>query len=66
MRQPARGARRPGAPAADLIDRAAAEKVIADPGALVSGRGVWVARTHAEMVIQLNTWLEDHGVRLHL
>ncbi len=56
----------PGAPVADLVDRDAAEKVIADPGALVAGRGVWVARTHAEMVIQLNTWLEDYGVRLRL
>ncbi|MFI6577792.1 asparagine synthase (glutamine-hydrolyzing) [Nocardiopsis sp. NPDC050513] len=56
----------PGAPVADLVDRDATAKVAAEPGALVSGRGVWVARTHAEMVIQLNTWLEVYGVRLRL
>ncbi|MFF1670865.1 asparagine synthase (glutamine-hydrolyzing) [Nocardiopsis flavescens] len=56
----------PGAPVADLVDREAVAKAAADPGALVSGRGVWVARTHAEMVIQLNSWLSDQGVRLTL
>lgn len=56
----------PGAPVADLVDRDALAKTAADPGALVSGRGVWVARTHAEMVIQLNAWLADQGVRLRL
>lgn len=56
----------PGSPVADLVDRDAVAKAAADPGALVSGRGVWVARTHAEMVIQLNAWLSDQGVRLSL
>ncbi|MFC3997675.1 asparagine synthase (glutamine-hydrolyzing) [Nocardiopsis sediminis] len=56
----------PSAPVADLVDREAAARVIADSGSLVAGRGVWVARTHAEMLLQLNMWLGMYGVRLHV
>ncbi|MEV0637540.1 asparagine synthase (glutamine-hydrolyzing) [Streptomyces sp. NPDC050619] len=54
------------APAAGLIDTEAARTFAEDPEALVTGPRSWVARTHVEMLFQLNAWLDGYGVRLDL
>ncbi|MDW4905913.1 asparagine synthase (glutamine-hydrolyzing) [Streptomyces sp. ADMS] len=56
----------PQAPAAALIDTAAARAFAEDPEALVTGPRAWVARTHVEMLFQLNAWLDQYRVRLEL
>ncbi|WP_020673765.1 asparagine synthase (glutamine-hydrolyzing) [Amycolatopsis nigrescens] len=52
------------APVAPLVDVAAARRVIDDPASLVAGPRGWVARTHVEMLFQLNLWLDLYGVRV--
>jgi asparagine synthase (glutamine-hydrolysing) len=54
----------PDAPVAALLDRDAAREVIADPAALVTGPRTWTARTHVELMFQLNMWLDMYGVRI--
>jgi asparagine synthase (glutamine-hydrolysing) len=54
----------PDAPVAALLDRDAAREVIADPAALVTGPRTWTARTHVELMFQLNMWLDSYGVRI--
>lgn len=54
------------APVTALIDPEAVKRFAAEPGELVSGPRAWVARTHAEMVLQLNSWLDLYRVRLVL
>ncbi|MER6093851.1 asparagine synthase (glutamine-hydrolyzing) [Streptomyces bluensis] len=54
------------APAAGLIDTEAARVFTEDPEALVTGPRAWVARTHVEMLFQLNDWLDRYRVRLAL
>lgn len=52
------------APVSQLIDAEAVKRFAAEPGELVSGPRAWVARTHAEMVLQLNDWLDLYRVHL--
>jgi asparagine synthase (glutamine-hydrolysing) len=54
----------PNAPIAGLVDVTAAKAFAADPGSLVSGPRAWVARTHVEMLFQLNMWLDLYRVRV--
>lgn len=54
----------PDAAVAGLIDRAAAQQVIDDPQQLIAGPRGWVARTHVEMMFQLELWLDLYGVRV--
>ena len=56
----------PDAPAAALIDTEAAAAFADRPEDLVSGPRAWVGRTHAEMLFQLNAWLDTYRVRLAL
>ncbi|MER5772351.1 asparagine synthase (glutamine-hydrolyzing) [Streptomyces sp. NPDC001985] len=56
----------PDAPAAALIDQEAARAFAASPENLISGPRAWVGRTHAEMLFQLNAWLDVYRVRLAL
>lgn len=53
----------PGAPAAALIDRAGARAVLDDPDSLANG---WRSRANVEMLLQVNSWLRDYGIRLEL
>lgn len=52
------------APVAGMVDVDAARRVVEDPQQLVAGPQGWVARTHVEMLFQLNRWLEEYGVRV--
>ncbi len=52
------------APVAGLVDLDAAQRVIEDPASLVAGPRGWVARTHVEMLFQLNRWLDLYRVRV--
>ncbi|MFI6823851.1 asparagine synthase (glutamine-hydrolyzing) [Micromonospora sp. NPDC050187] len=54
------------APIAGLVDVTAAKAFAADPESLVSGPRAWVARTHVEMLFQLNMWLDQYRVRVDL
>ncbi|WP_216215931.1 asparagine synthase (glutamine-hydrolyzing) [Amycolatopsis aidingensis] len=56
----------PNAPASPLLDADAARRFAADPDSLVSGPQAWVSRTHAEMALQLNQWLDEYRVRVDL
>ncbi|WP_163507016.1 asparagine synthase (glutamine-hydrolyzing) [Fodinicola acaciae] len=53
----------PGAPAAALIDRPGARAVLDDPDSLANG---WRSRANVEMLLQVNSWLRDYGIRLEL
>lgn len=52
-----------GAPAASLIDREGARAVLDDSESLANG---WRSRANVEMLVQLNTWLRDYGIRLEI
>lgn len=52
------------APIAPLLDTEAARAYADNPGALVAGPKTWIARTHAEMLFQLNMWLDLYRVRI--
>jgi len=54
----------PTAPVAALVDRDAARRVIDDPESLVTGPRTWTARTHVELLFQLNAWLDLYRVRI--
>jgi asparagine synthase (glutamine-hydrolysing) len=54
----------PNAPAASLLDAEACRDVIADPTKLEAGGAAWVSRANIEMLLQLNTWLENYNVRV--
>ena len=49
------------APVAGLLDRRAAQDLLDDPDSLAEG---WRGRTNVELVLQLDTWLRDYGIRL--
>jgi asparagine synthase (glutamine-hydrolysing) len=52
------------APVAGLLDTEAGRRVVDDPDNLVAGPQAWTARTHVEMLFQLNMWLDMYRVRL--
>lgn len=52
------------APVAGLVDTAVAKEFAANPQRLVTGPKAWVARTHLEMLFQLNMWLDLYRVRV--
>ncbi|MFC7591185.1 asparagine synthase (glutamine-hydrolyzing) [Nonomuraea antimicrobica] len=54
------------APVAPLIDADAVKRFADEPGELVAGPRAWVSRTHAEMVLQLNAWLDLYRVQVDL
>ncbi|MDQ0762609.1 asparagine synthase (glutamine-hydrolyzing) [Streptomyces canus] len=56
----------PSAPAAEVLNADAVRALVADPSSLASGPRAWVARAGAEMLLQLNTWLQTYRVRLEL
>jgi asparagine synthase (glutamine-hydrolysing) len=53
----------PGAPVRPLMDTRGVQAVLDDPGSLALG---WASRTNLEILLQLNTWLTEYGVRLVL
>ncbi|RVX44147.1 asparagine synthase (glutamine-hydrolysing) [Nonomuraea polychroma] len=56
----------PTQPAHELIDIGAARSVLAAPEKLENGPIAWVNRTHIEMVLTFNAWLQHYGVRLDI
>ncbi|WP_067491169.1 asparagine synthase (glutamine-hydrolyzing) [Actinomadura hibisca] len=53
----------PSAPVAPFLDPQGARELLDDPNSLAEG---WRGRTNVELILQLDTWLRDYGVRLDL
>ncbi|WP_243859820.1 asparagine synthase (glutamine-hydrolyzing) [Amycolatopsis arida] len=53
----------PAAPAHDLVDKRAVRALLDDRSVLDSGPRAWVARANVEIVLGLDRWLREYGVR---